>query len=74
MARCMNSLIRPTLLIIGIYSLLLWAYVILRILAINDPGVWAAEFIGGIPISFWQLGAVAFVTSAGAMWGWMVTK
>ena len=57
--------LRPTLFIIGIYSLLLWAYVILRILAINDPGVWAAEFIGGIPISFWLLGAV-FLCTTGA--------
>ena len=45
----------------SVYSLLLWAYIVLRIvfsrIDVHDP------FIDGIPISFWVLGLIAFVVS-----------
>ncbi|MDW5562381.1 MAG: hypothetical protein SA339_04070 [Methanomassiliicoccus sp.] len=44
-----------------LYSFLLWAYVVFRIV-INRVPV-RDDFIRGIPISFWVLGLIAFVVS-----------
>ena len=54
--------IRALFLTSWIYTTLVWLYCVARII-INeiDPG---DPFIIGIPITFWELGIVAFVISA----------
>jgi hypothetical protein len=43
-------------------------------LAINDQGCWTSEFIDHIPVTFWQLGIVAFITSGASMFGFLSLK
>lgn len=43
-----------------IYCLLVWLYVVARILLGVSPG---DMFIDGIPVAFWHLGLIAFVAS-----------
>lgn len=42
----------------GLYSLLIWAYVVARVV-LNDINL-ANPFIDGINVSFWELGVTAF--------------
>ena len=66
--------LRAFLITVSAYSLLMWLYVIVRILAINDQGCWTSEFIDHIPVTFWQLGIVAFITSGASMFGFLSLK
>jgi hypothetical protein len=59
-------------LIVSLYSLLLWGYVCARIL-ISDVDL-GSPFINGIPITFWQLGLAAFITSFAAMLAYIVIR
>lgn len=52
---------RALVLTTSLFSFLLWLYIVLRIVFNHvDMG---ADFIYGIRISFWVLGAIAFVVS-----------
>ena len=53
--------LRALVLTTGVFSFLLWLYIILRIV-FNHVNVMSA-FIDRIPISFWVLGAFSFVVS-----------
>ena len=53
--------LRALVLTTGVFSFLLWLYIILRIV-FNHVNVMSA-FIDRIPISFWVLGGFSFVVS-----------
>ena len=57
---------------ISLYSGLLWGYIATRIIALSDPSCWASNFIDEIPITFWQLGIVAFLVSGVTFFGYLV--
>lgn len=56
-----NRFFRALVLTVGIFSFLLWLYIILRIV-FNHVSM-GADFIYGVRISFWVLGAISFVVS-----------
>ena len=63
----------PALFLTGcVYSFLVWAYVVVRLLVFNIQ-IWDA-FIDGIPITFWQLGIIAFIGSAVCMFGFLISR
>lgn len=57
----MKNLLKGMLLVGGAYSLLVWAYVSVRIISGINP---FDEFWTGIPVSFAVLGLFSFITSA----------
>ncbi len=57
---------------VWLYSAILFAYVVARIV-INRASPWDL-FIDGIPVTFWHLGLVAYVVSAGAMMAFLLSR
>ena len=66
--------LRAFLITVSAYSLLMWLYIAARIIVFYDPSCWRSEFIDGIPITFWQLGIVTFITSGASMFGFLSLK
>ena len=64
--------LRAFLITVSAYSLLMWLYIAARIIVFYDPSCWRSEFIDGIPITFWQLGIVAFLVSGVTFFGYLV--
>lgn len=64
----MKEWARPLAFTVALYTGLIWGYVVLRILTLNDAACWSTQFIDGIPVTFWQLGIVAFIASAAGLY------
>ena len=47
--------------VVSIYALLIWAYIVLRIVYSHVD--MSHDFIDGIDVSFWELALAAFLTS-----------
>ncbi len=67
----MPRFLRGLLLTISLYNLLIWGYIVARII-LNDVNPFD-PFIDGIPISFYVLGIVSFVLSFAFMVLYVIT-
>jgi hypothetical protein len=64
--------IKALFLTFWVYSTLIWLYCVARII-INNVEPWDL-FINGIPITFWELGSVAFLVSAVCFYAYLYLR